>query len=171
MTLTLLLGGARSGKSALAVRRAGSWTGPVLFVATATAGDEEMAERISRHRRERPAGWTTAEEPVELVATLRGAGADACVLVDCLSLWVANLLEAGWEDEAVADAARAAAGIAASRAAPTIVVTNEVGLGIVPETQLGRRYRDLLGGVNATFAEAADEPLFVVAGRTLRLDA
>jgi adenosyl cobinamide kinase/adenosyl cobinamide phosphate guanylyltransferase len=169
MALTLLLGGARSGKSARAVETASSWTGPVVFVATGTATDEEMAARIDRHRSERPAAWTTVEEPLDLLGALRAAEAEACLVVDCLSLWVANLLEAGWEDAAVEEEAAAAARAAASREARTVVVTNEVGLGIVPETALGRRYRDVLGRVNAIFAEAAEEPVLVVAGRQLRL--
>ena len=171
MALTLLLGGARSGKSALAVRTAEEWGGPVSFIATGTAGDEEMAARIERHRAERPADWTTLEEPVELVEAIRGAVPDALVVVDCLSLWVANLFEAGWEDEAVEVAARAAAALAADRDAPTVVVTNEVGLGLVPATPLGRRYRDVLGRVNAVFAGKADEAVLLVAGRKLRLEA
>jgi adenosylcobinamide kinase/adenosylcobinamide-phosphate guanylyltransferase len=170
MALTFLLGGARSGKSALAVRSASSWSGPVVFVATGTAVDEEMAERIRRHRAERPPGWTTVEEPVQLHEVLRGVPTDACLLVDCLSLWVANLLEAGWQDDAVEEEASAVALAAASRAALTLVVSNEVGLGVVPEAALGRRYRDVLGRVNAIFAEAASEPLLVVAGRKIRLE-
>jgi adenosylcobinamide kinase / adenosylcobinamide-phosphate guanylyltransferase len=170
MALTFLLGGARSGKSALAVRAASSWSGPVVFVATGTGGDEEMAERIRRHRAERPAAWTTVEEPVQLREALRGVSSDACLVVDCLSLWVANLLEAGWQDDAVEEEATAVALKAASRESLTVVVSNEVGLGIVPGTPLGRRYRDVLGRVNAIFAEAASEPLLVVAGRKVRLE-
>jgi adenosyl cobinamide kinase/adenosyl cobinamide phosphate guanylyltransferase len=170
MALTFLLGGARSGKSALAVRSASSWRGPVVFVATGTAVDEEMAERIRRHRAERPPGWTTVEEPVQLHEVVRGVPTDACLLVDCLSLWVANLLEAGWQDDAVEEEATAVAATAASREAMTVVVSNEVGLGVVPETPLGRRYRDVLGRVNAIFADAASEPLLVVAGRKIRLE-
>jgi adenosylcobinamide kinase / adenosylcobinamide-phosphate guanylyltransferase len=170
MALTFLLGGARSGKSALAVRTASSWSGPVVFVATGTAGDEEMAERIRRHRAERPPGWTTVEEPVQLHEVLRRVPIDACLLVDCLSLWVANLLEAAWQDDAVEEEATALALTLASREALTLVVSNEVGLGVVPETPLGRRYRDVLGRVNAIFAEVASEPLLVVAGRMVRLE-
>jgi adenosylcobinamide kinase / adenosylcobinamide-phosphate guanylyltransferase len=169
MALTLLLGGARSGKSALAVRTASSWAGDVVFVATGTAGDTEMAERIRRHRAARPPAWTTVEEPLELLELLRRMRADRFVLVDCLSLWVANLLEAGWDDERVEREAEAVAREAAAREAPTVIVSNEVGLGIVPRTSLGRRYRDVLGRVNAVVAEAADESLLVVAGRTLPL--
>jgi adenosyl cobinamide kinase/adenosyl cobinamide phosphate guanylyltransferase len=110
------------------------------------------------------------EEPVQLHEVLRRVPIDACLLVDCLSLWVANLLEAGWQDDAVEEEATALAAAAASRAALTLVVSNEVGLGVVPETPLGRRYRDVLGRVNAIFAEAASEPLLVVAGRKVSLE-
>src|SRR5919108_3823427 len=99
MAFTFLLGGARSGKSQLAVRIASAWTGPVVFVATATAGDEEMAARIRRHRAARPAHWVTVEEPVAVRDALHEAPADAFLVVDCLSLWVSNLIEAGWDDD------------------------------------------------------------------------
>ena len=162
--LTFLLGGARSGKSALALSLAGD--GPVTFVATGTAGDEEMAERIERHRAERPAGWVTVEEPVALRDAV--AAAEGTVIVDCLSLWVANLFEAGWADADVEAEGAAAAQVAAGRR--TIAVSNEVGLGVVPATPLGRRYRDVLGRVNASWAAAAEDAYLVVAGRALRLE-
>jgi len=166
MTLVLLVGGARSGKSTLALERAARAGSPVVFVATGEAGDEEMAARIELHRQERPPEWTTVEEPVELGRALASAPGHATVVVDCLSLWVANVLEhAPVEDLAVADARTAAA-----RAGLTVAVTNEVGLGIVPDNELARRYRDVLGRVNAIWAEAADEAYFVVAGRALRLE-
>jgi adenosylcobinamide kinase/adenosylcobinamide-phosphate guanylyltransferase len=167
MSLLLLVGGARSGKSSLAVRLADGHGVPVVFIATAEArDDDEMAERIALHRAERPAGWETVEEPLRLLEALGSAPAESCVVVDCLSLWAANLLERGHEVE---DAATAAAAIAARRSAPTIAVTNEVGLGVVPATPLGRTYRDVLGRVNAIWADAAAESYFVVAGKALRL--
>lgn len=169
MPLKLLLGGARSGKSALAVRLAESWSGPVVFVATAEARDADMAGRIERHRRDRPAGWTTVEEPVELVEALRDTPPDALVLLDCLSLWVANAIEAGRGEEWIHDAAQAAAKLLSGRASPSVVVSNEVGLGVVPATELGRTYRDVLGRVNAVFAEAAESAQLIVAGRALDL--
>jgi adenosylcobinamide kinase/adenosylcobinamide-phosphate guanylyltransferase len=169
VTLVLLLGGARSGKSALAVDLARRWDGPVTVLATSEAGDEEMAERIRRHRAERPSGWTTVEEQLELGDVLARVEADAAVVIECLSLWVANLLVRGDPEATVEEEARAVAGAAAARDPLTIAVSNEVGLGIVPATPLGRRYRDLLGRVNALWAETADEVAFVVAGRPLRL--
>jgi adenosyl cobinamide kinase/adenosyl cobinamide phosphate guanylyltransferase len=169
MGLVVLIGGARSGKSRLAVRLAGEHDGAVVFIATGEAGDDEMAERIARHRAERPAGWLTVEEPVMLRDALTAAPAGACVVVDCLSLWVANVIEERPADEIEAEAA-AVAKLAAARPGSTIAVTNEVGLGVVPVSSLGRAYRDLLGRVNAIWAEAASEAYLVVAGLALRLD-
>ena len=169
MSLTLLLGGARSGKSRLAVRLAQDRGAPVVYVATGEGRDDEMQGRIEQHRAERPAGWTTVEEPLELEQAIRGAPDDATLVVDCLSLWVANALERGPVDEVEALGAAAAAA-AAARGGLTIAVSNEVGLGIVPMHPLGRAYRDLLGRVNAGWSEAADEAYFVVAGRTLALE-
>jgi adenosyl cobinamide kinase/adenosyl cobinamide phosphate guanylyltransferase len=169
MAVTLLLGGARSGKSALAERLAARWDGPVTVVVTAEAGDAEMAERIRRHRARRPAGWRTVEEPLDLEAALALASERALVVLDCLTLWVSNLLEEGLTDEQVGRRARSAAAVAAARSAPTVVVSNEVGAGIVPADALSRRYRDLLGQVNAAWAAAADQALLLVAGRAVPL--
>ena len=167
MSLVFLIGGARSGKSSLAVRLAAESGASVVFIATGEPRDAEMAERVDRHRAERPTEWETIEEPVALHGALEGAHRESCVVVDCLSLWVANLLETGVEE--VEEEARAAAAVAVARAAPTVAVTNEVGLGVVPATPLGRAYRDVLGRVNAIWADAADEAYFVVAGKALRL--
>jgi adenosyl cobinamide kinase/adenosyl cobinamide phosphate guanylyltransferase len=169
MALTLLLGGARSGKSGLAARLAARWEGPVTVVVTGEARDAEMAERIRRHRAERPPGWRTVESPRQLEAALAEAPAGAFVLLDCLTLWVSNLLEEGLDDGQVVARARAAAATAAARAAPTVAVSNEVGAGIVPADALSRRYRDLLGQVNADWAAAADQALLLVAGRAVPL--
>ena len=169
MAMTLLLGGARSGKSALAERLAARWDGPVTVVVTAQARDAEMAERIRRHRARRPAGWRTIEEPLDLEAALAKAPAEAQVVLDCLTLWVSNLVEQGLTDEQVGQLARSAAAAAAARAAPTVVVSNEVGSGIVPADPLSRRYRDLLGQVNAVWAAAAGQALLLVAGRAVPL--
>jgi adenosyl cobinamide kinase/adenosyl cobinamide phosphate guanylyltransferase len=160
MTLVLYLGGARSGKSQLAVDRALAAGAPVTFIATGEAGDDEMTERIERHRRARPQEWCTIEEPVWLAEALASVPAGETAIVDCLSLWVANVL--GSEDDGAVSAA-------AGRDGLTIAVTNEVGMGIVPDNALARTYRDALGRVNAAWARAADEAYLVVAGRTLEL--
>jgi len=159
VTLVLYLGGARSGKSRLAVERASSGGKPVTFIATGEAGDEEMAARIELHKRERPPAWRTVEEPRDLAGALASVPDGDTALVDCLSLWVANV---GEGDAAALEAARARDGV-------TIAVSNEVGMGIVPANALAREYRDALGRVNAAWAAAADEAWFVVAGKTLRL--
>jgi adenosylcobinamide kinase/adenosylcobinamide-phosphate guanylyltransferase len=158
----LILGGARSGKSALAVRLAGSSGLAVTIVATATAGDAEMAERIARHRAARPPGWRVVEEPIALAATLRVECApDRLVVVDCLTLWLSNLLlaEAPLESEhaALLDALPMLPG-------RVLFVANEVGLGIVPENALGRRFRDLAGLLNQTVAARCDRVTLVAAG-------
>jgi adenosylcobinamide kinase / adenosylcobinamide-phosphate guanylyltransferase len=168
MALTLLLGGARSGKSDAAVRLAIAHAAPVVLIATAEARDADMAERIERHRRERPADWVTVEEPLALRAALTAAPEESCVVLDCLTVWAANALERLGAEEALHEA-RAAAAAARARPGPTIAVTNEVGLGVVPDKPLGRAYRDLLGRVNVAWAEAAERALLLVAGRALEL--
>jgi adenosyl cobinamide kinase/adenosyl cobinamide phosphate guanylyltransferase len=154
MTLVVLVGGARSGKSQLAVERAHAEGVPVTFIATGEAHDDEMTERIELHRAARPLTWTTIEEPVDLHGALASVPAGETAVVDCLSLWVAN----GGDGAAPMP-----------RDGLTIAVTNEVGLGIVPDNALARAYRDDLGRANAAWVAAADEAYFVVAGRMLRL--
>ena len=171
MSLVLLIGGARSGKSRLAVDLATRRRRPVVVVVTAEARDEEMAERIRRHRDERPEQWTTVEEPLDLEGAVADAPAESLVVVDCLTLWVANLLGRELPDDEVGARARRAAALAAARAGGAIAVSNEVGSGLVPANPLGRRYRDVLGRVNAVWAEAADRVGFVAAGRLLPLSA
>lgn len=168
MALVLLIGGARSGKSELALRLAAKQRSPVVFIATAEALDLEMTERIAQHRRERPDSWETIEEPLRLHEAIEGVAPDSCMLIDCLTLWTANALErlGVAETRAVASTAASAA---AARPGLTVAVTNEVGLGVVPNNPLARTYRDLLGHVNAIWAEAADHVLLLVAGRTLTL--
>ena len=169
MALTVLLGGARSGKSRLAVELAVAAGAPVTFVATGEAGDEEMAARIALHRAERPSDWVTVEEPYALAAALAAAPPSDTVVVDCLTLWAANALARDAAPDIVLAAATSAAAAAASRAALTIAVSNEVGLGIVPLDALSRAYRDLLGSVNRIWVDASADAAFVVAGRALRL--
>jgi adenosylcobinamide kinase / adenosylcobinamide-phosphate guanylyltransferase len=169
MALTFLLGGARSGKSSLAVRLAAATELPVAVIATGEPRDDEMAERIRAHRAARPPSWTTIEEPLELARAIEAVGADDAVIVDCLSLWVSNLLEAGTTGDRIVEDARDVADRLAARPGPAFGVSNEVGLGLVPMHPLGRAYRDTLGMVNAAWAAVAERSLLVVAGRALRL--
>ena len=170
--LTFLVGGARSGKSTLAVQMGEHHGGPVHFLATAEAFDDDLRDRIARHRAERPDGWTTEEVPVELADAVLAVPADSFLIVDCLTVWLANLFTH------VDDAARrrqyghdlVAALRTRGHGAPTVVVSNEVGMGVHPETTLGRDYRDELGRLNQSVAALADRSLLLVAGRALRLD-
>lgn len=165
-----MLGGARSGKSELSSKLAGAADLPVVVVVTAEARDEEMTERIRRHRESRPAAWITVEAPVEVARAVGELAPNAFVVLDCLSLWVSNAIEAKLGDERILDEAREIASALAKREVPAVVVSNEVGLGIVPMNALARRYRDTLGRVNATFVDAAERAFFVVAGKALALE-
>lgn len=167
MAIVLLLGGARSGKSAMAMRLASDSGAPVTFIATAQAGDDEMAQRIERHRGDRPASWKTLEAPADLLGAVRASDEEDFLVLDCLTLWVSNLLGSGSTSEDIEAAASEV--IAALRGRSGVVVTNEVGLGIVPTNELARSFRDVLGGVNSLFAAAADRSVLMVAGRTLDL--
>ncbi len=164
--VTLVLGGARSGKSAYAERMIIE-RGGGLYLATAEARDDEMAERIRQHRTRRGAGWDTVEEPLELAATLaRIADSGRPILVDCLTLWLSNLMAAERTiEEEVAELLRCLP----SLPAPVVFVSNEVGLGIVPETPLGRAFRDHAGRLNQQVAAAADRVIFLAAGLPLVL--
>ncbi len=169
MSLTLLLGGVRSGKSRLAVRMADAWGGRVAVIATGEPRDEEMAERIRRHRAERPPAWAVVEEPVDLEGALTRIPDGALVLVDCLTLWVSNLMERSLSDSEIEERAGKATSLAATRESPSIAVTNEVGSGIVPADDLARRFADVLGRVNAIWAQEAERVLLVAAGRVVPL--
>jgi adenosylcobinamide kinase / adenosylcobinamide-phosphate guanylyltransferase len=169
--ITFLTGGARSGKSSLAVRLAEASGLDVCFVATGEAHDEEMADRINRHKAERPATWTTIEAPVALAPAIARIDPNPFVIVDCLSLWVSNLMVGeDMTDEEIHDEANVFVESLRHRSAPLVVVTNEVGLGIVPDNALARRYRDVLGRVNALVSSHADVAYLVVSGRTLTLE-
>jgi adenosylcobinamide kinase/adenosylcobinamide-phosphate guanylyltransferase len=159
--LVLVLGGARSGKSRHAEALVESWPAPWTYIATAEAFDAEMAARIAEHRARRPTGWETLEAPRDLPAALAGVPPARPVLVDCLTLWLSNLLLA--ERDLEAEGERLAAALA-QRAGPVVLVSNEVGWGIVPETPLGRRFRDAQGRLNQRMAAVADRVVLVVAG-------
>ena len=169
MPLTVLIGGARAGKSALATRLATQTGLRVTFVATAQALDEEMKRRIARHREERPSEWDTLEEPLDLDEALAMIDPDHAVVVDCLTLWVSNLVLGDFDDDEIEKRAAVAAQIVADREAPAFVVTNEVGSGVHPSTEVGRRFRDVLGRVNVIWTTAATEAFLVVAGRSIPL--
>ena len=177
----LIIGGARSGKSALAEAHAAAWDGPVLYVATAQAGDGEMSRRIAAHRARRPATWGQREEPLALVDCLRGAAApDTCILVDCLTLWLTNVMFAGQAarqaeaGEAVDCPALHAPLQALADLLPTlpgkiILVSNEVGWGIVPMHPVSRHFADEQGRLNQRMAAACDAVFLVAAGLPMRL--
>lgn len=167
MNTLLVLGGARSGKSRYAQARAEAIAGELLFVATGQALDAEMAERIARHRADRGPRWSTVETPVELAAAIRAESrAGRVLLVDCLTLWATNLLLGAHDVPAATDALVDAISRAAG---PLILVANEVGLGIVPDNALARRFRDEAGRVNQRVAAAVGEVMFIAAGLPLKL--
>lgn len=165
--LVVVTGGARSGKSTFAVEYGRRHSGPVVFVATAPSIDDDMRVRIDRHRAERP-DWPTVEEPCDIAPVVSSAVPGSLVIVDCLTLWVSNLM---WRGDSDTDIERLANVLASSvpSGVTALLVTNEVGLGVHPETELGRRYRDLLGRVNQRMVASADRALFMVAGRALPL--
>lgn len=167
MTSLFVLGGARSGKSRYAQQRAEAVEGHHVFIATAEARDEEMRDRIARHRADRDARWTTVDAPYALPAAIRERShLDTVLLVDCLTLWTSNLLLAERNIEtATADLVAA---IEAFRGS-LILVANEVGMGIVPDNVLARRFRDAAGRVNHAVAATAQEVVFVVAGLPLKM--
>jgi len=159
--ITLVLGGARSGKSRYAEWLITTYPKPWIYVATAEARDEEMAERIAAHKARRDAGWQTIEAAHGLAEALRAAPSGAAVLIDCLTLWLSNLMERGTDIETQITRLQEAL---AERAGPTVIVSNEVGLGIVPDNALARRFRDLQGDLNQRLAAQADRVLIMVAG-------
>ncbi len=162
-----VLGGARSGKSAYAQRLAEACCAERLYVATATAGDEDMAARIARHQAGRGKGWTTLEEPLEVARALgREAREGRVVVVDCLTLWLSNLMFRGRDPgPAIASLAEAVSALAG----PAILVSNEVGMGVVPDHKLGREFRDWQGRANQEIARACDAAILVAAGLPVQL--
>jgi adenosylcobinamide kinase / adenosylcobinamide-phosphate guanylyltransferase len=165
MALILVGGGARSGKSRFALNRARREGTKLIFIATAEARDEEMSRRIELHRADRGPEFATVEAPVELAAAIRACDADAdAIVVDCLTLWLANIL-----DRDIEAATRVLEDAARSSRACVILVTNEVGCGIVPDNALAREFRDRAGVLNQRMAEAAAEVYWMVFGQPLRI--
>jgi adenosyl cobinamide kinase/adenosyl cobinamide phosphate guanylyltransferase len=163
--LTLISGGARSGKSRFALECARSRGGPVLFVATSEAKDADMATRIARHRAERPAEWETLEEPRTLARALTERATPLVVVIDCVTLWVTNLMlapDATWQG--AVEELQALLRWHAGRGGELILVSNEVGLGVVPENALARRFQDWLGSFNQRLAAEANEVYWMMAG-------
>jgi adenosylcobinamide kinase/adenosylcobinamide-phosphate guanylyltransferase len=158
----LVLGGARSGKSSTALRLAETSRRQKILVATAQAHDGEMAERIERHRAERGADWRVVEEPLDLAEAVRSeVRSDRVVVIDCLTLWLSNIVLAGLDPD---DAAMTLSAAIAAAQGPLVLVTNEVGQGIVPATPLGRSFRDLQGRLNQKMAAISDAVVLVAAG-------
>ena len=164
--LTFILGGARSGKSRHAELLCAHLPPPWSYIATAQAHDDEMRDRIARHRARRGADWHTIEAPIDLVGAINDAAGP--LLVECLTLWLANVMLAGADVSPACDALEAAL---ATRASPTIVVANEVGLGIVPDNALARAFRDAAGLLHQRIAARADQVVFMVAGLPLMVKA
>jgi adenosylcobinamide kinase/adenosylcobinamide-phosphate guanylyltransferase len=159
--ITLVLGGARSGKSRYAESLITALPRPWVYVATGEARDEEMAERIAAHKARRGAGWQTIEAPHDLAGALRAAPPGAPLLIDCLTLWLSNLMEAECDVETQTAKLQEAL---AERLGPTVIVSNEVGLGIVPDNALARRFRDRQGSLNQRLATQAARVVMMVAG-------
>jgi adenosylcobinamide kinase/adenosylcobinamide-phosphate guanylyltransferase len=165
--LTLVLGGARSGKSRYAERTIEAATGGGLYLATAGVGDDEMRARVAEHRARRGPTWTTIEEPLEIAGRIAAeARPDRPILVDCLTLWLSNLMHAGRDIEAETERLMAAL---AGAGGPVVLVANEVGLGIVPESALGRAFRDHAGRLNQRVAAAAERVVLMTAGLPMPL--
>jgi adenosylcobinamide kinase/adenosylcobinamide-phosphate guanylyltransferase len=165
-SLTFVLGGARSGKSTQAEALVTALPAPWMYVATAQAFDDEMRARIDLHRERRGAGWTTIEALLDLTEILEAMPEGRPLLLDCLTLWLSNLMFAGRDIDI--ETARLARALAAPRG-PWVVVSNEVGLGIVPDNALARRFRDEAGRLNQRVAAVADRVLFMVAGLPMQV--
>lgn len=167
--MIFLLGGARSGKSTIAGAIAVKIGAPIWFLATARADDEEMERRIAAHRQDRPDGWTVLEAPVDVAQALGSAPEDVTVIIDCVTLWISNLM-VEHTDPTILEMVEDVIALTVKRSAQTIVVSNEVGSGLVPMNPIGRRFRDLQGRANQKFADAADAAYMVIAGKALRLE-
>jgi adenosylcobinamide kinase / adenosylcobinamide-phosphate guanylyltransferase len=168
MSIIFVTGGARSGKSTFALNLARATNEAVTFIATAQDFDDEMTERISKHQLERPKDWTTIEAPIDVHTALENTQTRV-VILDCLSLLVSNLMLENFIEAKILEQIQNALEIAKTRDLKLIVVSNEVGSGVVPEYPLGRLFRDILGRANQTVAATSSEAYLLVAGLSLRL--
>jgi adenosylcobinamide kinase/adenosylcobinamide-phosphate guanylyltransferase len=167
--IIFILGGVRSGKSLYAINLAKTMGEKVVFLATGVACDEEMKERIKKHKEMRPNIWQTVEEPIEIEKVLNTLDSSVdCVIIDCLSFWISNLLTT-FGKEKIIDKTSQITTMAKKITPQLIIVSNEVGMGIVPNTSEGRIFRDILGKVNQIVASLADEVFFLLSGIPLRL--
>jgi adenosylcobinamide kinase/adenosylcobinamide-phosphate guanylyltransferase len=167
--ITLILGGARSGKSTYALKLASKYK-KVAFLATCAGLDKEMRQRIRLHKEARPKHWETFEEPKDLVKVLAGLGNSFdCVLIDCLTLLVSNLVLSGKSQEQVLKKIEELLLVLSKQKAKIILVSNEVGLGLVPANKLGREFRDIAGRVNQLVAKSSEEVFFIAAGIPLKI--
>jgi adenosylcobinamide kinase/adenosylcobinamide-phosphate guanylyltransferase len=167
-----ITGGARSGKSSFALKEASGLTGEKAYIATAEALDDEMRERIEQHKKQRGKDWDTYEEPIEIGGLVRDIGNKYNVIVlDCLTLWLSNLIHSGLKiNNAISDFKKSLGDIGTTGQTSTIyIVSNEVGLGIVPENKMAREFRDIAGILNQTIAEVSDEIYMLVAGIPLKI--
>ncbi|MBT8409221.1 MAG: bifunctional adenosylcobinamide kinase/adenosylcobinamide-phosphate guanylyltransferase [Alphaproteobacteria bacterium] len=167
MSKTILVtGGARSGKSVIAERAVQGFAGNPIYIATAQVHDDEMASRIARHRARRGPEWTTIDAPLDVVSVLTGTDGQGPRLVDCLTLWLSNLMLGGqdWQD-----AGRTLAKTLPALSSPVVLVTNEVGAGIVPENALAREFRDAAGELNQWIAAVSEEVYLAVSGLPLKV--
>lgn len=167
---TLITGGVRSGKSKFAEKLAGAMGGKIIYLATAQALDAEMRERIDKHRRQRPVEWTTIEEPLEVVSVIAGHNSGTTILLDCLTLFLSNLffryadLPTERQEQTVFAQIEGLAEMVEGSSANIIIVSNEIGAGVVPENAVARRFRDLAGNANQRIAAACNEVFLMVSG-------
>jgi adenosylcobinamide kinase/adenosylcobinamide-phosphate guanylyltransferase len=164
-----VIGGARSGKTRFALGLGMKGDGPRAYVATAEPGDPEMIKRIEMHRRERGLAWDTVEEPLDIRGRIGNGAGYPTAVIDCVTLWVSNLIEDGHDDNAIIKEAEGLIQTIGSLGMMAIVISNEVGLGIVPDNSLARRFRDIAGIVNQRMAEAAKEVFFMASGIAMRI--
>ena len=165
----LILGGARSGKSAYALELAASFSKDKVFIATAEALDDEMRARIEKHKADRGSAWTTIEEPTEIIEAIAKNKEAGLILIDCVTLWLTNLMEKGLTDADILKEVSWLSAAIKETAGAVIIVSNELGHSLVSENPLGRRFTDLSGRANQKLAEATDEVYFIIAGLSTKL--